>query len=350
VRLRAPFGFSERDRERTLDMERYVAPHRARFAVITTLMLVVCFGLRAVPLLLAFGVLFTIGEVGRRRSPRPERWLGAAWLAGIALIGGELALTGGLTSPFLLWLLVPTLGMSIRLGRAGVVIGLGAATITILLVGLFVPASGVLRGAVDIIGPAGALVVVGLGLDALVCSDAQSRNDAVLDPLTGMLNRKALISRARELADQSLRNHEPVSVILGDVDHFKLVNDHHGHAAGDAVLCDIAYALHKELRAYDLAYRLGGEEFLILLPGSDIHHAADLAERLRYAIENIQTDGIPVTMSFGVSAPTTGEPFDLDTLLASADVALYRAKATGRNHVATAAVAATSVPTHSVAV
>jgi len=106
---------------------------------------------------------------------------------------------------------------------------------------------------------------------------------------------------------------------------------------GDSVLKDVAYLLRKQLRAFDLAYRLGGEEFLILLPGSDLDRAVELAERLR---ERVAAEplggGVPVTMSFGVSGSSRGESFDYQALFAEADAALYRAKQTGRDHVSLA--------------
>jgi diguanylate cyclase (GGDEF)-like protein len=103
---------------------------------------------------------------------------------------------------------------------------------------------------------------------------------------------------------------------------------------GDAVLKDVAYLLRKQLRAFDLAYRLGGEEFLILLPGSDLARAVDLAERLRQRVsEEPLGGGVAVTMSFGVSASGRGEPFEYQDVFAEADAALYRAKRGGRDQV-----------------
>ena len=99
-----------------------------------------------------------------------------------------------------------------------------------------------------------------------------------------MLNRNALQTRIAELAQQAAILREPVALIVGDLDNFKAINDGHGHAAGDAVLKDVAYRMRKALRAYDLAYRLGGEEFLIVLPGADGRQAAEVAEALRGAI------------------------------------------------------------------
>jgi diguanylate cyclase (GGDEF)-like protein len=165
-------------------------------------------------------------------------------------------------------------------------------------------------------------------------SDIEHRSDAVIDQLTGMLNRKALGTRAAELAQQSRLTGEPVGILLGDLDHFKEVNDTHGHALGDVVLKEVAYMLRKQLRAFDLAYRLGGEEFLILLPGSDAEHAAQLAERLRAAVCAREIGGrVRVTMSFGVAASMPHETFSYASVFAHADSALYEAKRTGRDRV-----------------
>ena len=104
---------------------------------------------------------------------------------------------------------------------------------------------------------------------ALRESDIEHRGAAVLDPLTGMLNRSALNGRVAEIEEQSKLTGQPVGLIVADLDHFKAINDTHGHAVGDAVLRHVAYVLRRELRAYDLAYRLGGEEFAIVLLGAD---------------------------------------------------------------------------------
>jgi diguanylate cyclase (GGDEF)-like protein len=131
-----------------------------------------------------------------------------------------------------------------------------------------------------------------------------------------------------ELDEQARLTGESVGVLLGDLDRFKLINDHHGHARGDAVLVDVAYALRKQLRAFDLAYRIGGEEFLILLPGASREDAVLLAERLREAIAAEPYAGVEVTISLGV-ATTDGE--SLTDAMVRADDALYAAKAAGRN-------------------
>ena len=128
---------------------------------------------------------------------------------------------------------------------------------------------------------------------------------------------------------------QPIGLIIADLDHFKAVNDTHGHAVGDAVLHDIAYTLRKRLRAFDLAYRLGGEEFLVLLPGANAGQAAVLAESLRETIAATRHGGLPVTMSFGVSA-SSPRSFDYEHVFEAADEALYAAKTAGRDRVCVA--------------
>ena len=107
-----------------------------------------------------------------------------------------------------------------------------------------------------------------------------------------------------------------------------------GHATGDAVLKDVSYVLRKQLRAFDLAYRLGGEEFLVLLPGADADQTLSLAEELREAVSaSSVAGGVDVTLSLGVSASGRGEAFDYAVVFAEADAALYEAKRLGRDRV-----------------
>ncbi|HEX5897921.1 MAG TPA: GGDEF domain-containing protein [Solirubrobacteraceae bacterium] len=155
----------------------------------------------------------------------------------------------------------------------------------------------------------------------------------MIDPPTGMLNRKALTRRVEEFAQQSQVTRQPVGPIAGDIDHFKQVNDAHGHAAGDAVLADVADCLRNTLRAFDLFYRTGGEEFLVLLPGADLEHTAELAEALRAAVASAPHGGHQVTMSFGVAASAPDEAFDSAVVFAEADAGLYEAKHSDRNRV-----------------
>ena len=123
-------------------------------------------------------------------------------------------------------------------------------------------------------------------------------------------------------------------MVLLDLDRFKLVNDTRGHATGDTVLREVAYRLRKELRAYDLVYRIGGEEFVVLLLGATPAATSATAEMLRAAVAAEPIVGLDLTVSIGVAASARGTAFDWDEVFARADAALYRAKADGRDRVA----------------
>lgn len=159
---------------------------------------------------------------------------------------------------------------------------------------------------------------------------------ALVDGLTGLANRRqADASLATELA-RAERLGGPVSLILADVDDFKLVNDRHGHPTGDIVLRDLAHALLETIREIDTAARWGGEEFAVILPGTDLVGAAQVAERVRQALTQrgmVSSDGVPlrVTASFGVAA--AGASTTMSQLVEAADEALYRAKRAGKDRV-----------------
>jgi diguanylate cyclase (GGDEF)-like protein len=227
--------------------------------------------------------------------------------------------------------------LSSRFSMRGVITGVLITLFLVLAVAFGVDAHNVFTEPALVVVPFSLVICVALLSTPLMQSDIQHRGDAVIDQLTGMLNRKALRVRVEELAQQSEVTGEPIGVIVGDLDRFKSVNDTHGHATGDAVLQDVAYLLRKQLRAFDLAYRIGGEEFLIVLPGSDLDRSAELADRLREAVAHDELGGgVPVTMSFGVGASRRGEKFEYKPVFAKADAALYRAKRCGRDQVCVA--------------
>lgn len=160
----------------------------------------------------------------------------------------------------------------------------------------------------------------------------QMRHYAEHDDLTGLWNHRIIIERLRQEVDRSRRERSPVSVILVDLDHFKQVNDTCGHPSGDLVLKEVAAVLQRMVRSYDWVGRYGGEEFLLILPGSGFDGARMRAEDLRAAVASASIhDGeqaIPITASFGVAS---GFTTDFEVLIRAADAALYRAKANGRN-------------------
>jgi diguanylate cyclase (GGDEF)-like protein len=160
---------------------------------------------------------------------------------------------------------------------------------------------------------------------------------AVTDALTGLANRRQFYEVLGREYERAQRFGQPVSLILLDIDDFKLINDSRGHLAGDAVLHSVAATLAEVIREIDLAARYGGEEFAVLLPQTGPDGAANLAERLRTEIASrsirFGTEEITgVTASFGVAAGPVNEQTQID-LIASADAALYQAKREGKNHV-----------------
>lgn len=155
------------------------------------------------------------------------------------------------------------------------------------------------------------------------------------DALTGVLNRRAIRDVLRKELARCRRDKNTLGVILADVDHFKKVNDHYGHAAGDAVLVTVVQRISATLRSYDSVGRYGGEEFLIIAPGCDLSLTQRLAERIRCSIGeeavDLGNESANVTVSLGVILGTSDS--DPEFLVAQADTAMYNAKRNGRNRV-----------------
>lgn len=159
---------------------------------------------------------------------------------------------------------------------------------------------------------------------------------AMTDPLTGIANRRRIEALGQPMLDEAIKRDEPMAVVVLDVDHFKQINDICGHQAGDLVLTRIVQTCHQALRDQDRIGRIGGEEFVVLLPRADIEVARDVAERLRGRVQGLDlSDILPgrrVSISLGVAIRERGE-LDLTGLIGRADRALYRAKNSGRNRV-----------------
>ncbi len=174
-------------------------------------------------------------------------------------------------------------------------------------------------------------VLAGLHRNSLVKS---LRVAASTDAKTGLLNNAAWQDRAEQGLSRASRASQPVAVIMIDLDHFKNVNDTHGHLVGDRVLREVADALGVELRGHDLLGRFGGEEFVAFLEGPTAEQAVEISERLRHCIASITITDIPsVTGSIGVAFCTPPRQANLADLLQVADTALYKAKADGRNRI-----------------
>jgi diguanylate cyclase (GGDEF)-like protein len=172
------------------------------------------------------------------------------------------------------------------------------------------------------------------GLDA---AESNLVRFATVDELTEIWNRRQTLDLLQAEIERARRQRAPLAVIMIDIDHFKQVNDRHGHAAGDAVLRDVAALISRELRPYDALGRIGGEEFLVVAPGVALQDAAALAERVRASVADTpvpwQDLAIRVTMSAGVAPVLPAEDDALDRALARADRALYQAKDAGRDRI-----------------
>jgi diguanylate cyclase (GGDEF)-like protein len=165
-------------------------------------------------------------------------------------------------------------------------------------------------------------------------SEMRHKMAALIDPLTGMFNRRAFMNDAEAAVAGRASRSEPFAVLLADLDHFKKINDVHGHAIGDRALNIFAATLQRCIGPHGLSGRLGGEEFAVLMPGADLDAALALGERIRetFARDAAEIDGRAVasTVSIGVAASRVG---DLTGMLGRADSALYQAKQDGRDRV-----------------
>ena len=177
-------------------------------------------------------------------------------------------------------LAIPILTLTSRFSMRGVLAGVAVALALTLTAAYGFMSAAVLAAPMTLIAPVAVILCVAVLSAPLMRSDIEHRYDALVDPLTGMLNRKALEVRVHELTLQSQITREPVGLIVADLDHFKAINDTGGHHAGDRALKSVSALIRAQLRAFDLAYRLGGEEFLILVPGSDLEPDDD-ARRTR---------------------------------------------------------------------
>jgi diguanylate cyclase (GGDEF)-like protein len=325
----------EARRERLLDMEGRVRRYRTACFAILALALVAVgpeVGWWWVLPLGAGLVGFAVADLFMHASSRPAVWIACAWGALPLLLAGAVVATGGAASPALIWFALPAVTLGARFEPRGMVLGTAYVFALFLLSGVAFDPAAAAENRQLLIATAALILSSVILSGALVESDRTYRRRSTLDPLTGLFNRNALEQRLSELDGQPCSPEEGLShaLLLCDLDHFKRVNDQLGHAAGDAVLQEVAYTMRAALRAGDSIYRVGGEEILVILPGAGQAEALEIAERLRCAVRERRPVGVQVTVSIGVAV---AEPdfVDTDDLVARADAALYAAKAGGRN-------------------
>ncbi|OGW38659.1 MAG: hypothetical protein A2010_18435, partial [Nitrospirae bacterium GWD2_57_9] len=155
---------------------------------------------------------------------------------------------------------------------------------------------------------------------------------AITDELTGLFNRRHILTRFNEEFEQGKRLNTCVCCIMADIDHFKAVNDKYGHLKGDAVLKSLGHLFKNMVRAYDIAGRYGGEEFLIILPDTRLEQAWNFAERIRMQAKESLNGDVKITISMGVTCIQDGDG-SVDDMIRRADSALYKAKSAGRDRV-----------------
>ncbi len=322
-------------RERLIDMELRLRRYR-----------IACFAILAVGLIplapelgwwwvapLAVGIAgFAVADHFMRDSAHPAIWVAAAWGMTPLLLAAAVLASGGAGSPALMWFALPAVTLGARFDPRGIVYGT-AYILALLLLSTYILDPGSAATHHQLVFAVAMLVLSTVTLSgALVESDRAHRRQSTIDPLTGLFNRSALEQRLAELESSTDAGIDvPHALLLCDLDHFKRVNDRLGHAAGDTVLQEVAYAMRSSLRAGDSIYRIGGEEILVVLPGATRADAIDIAERLRLAIRDLQPVGITVTASIGVAVSRPG--VTTDDLVNHADEALYAAKANGRDNV-----------------
>jgi len=325
-------------RHRLLDIEARLRPYRA-FAFGALGLGLVLSGpwigwIFFVPLGVAV-VAFAAGLRMLARSERPELWSAAMWAVGPAAIAGGVAASGGPDSPGIAWFAVPLVGLDARFERRGVALGMAYTVVLLLASTVGVNPGAVADSPQVVVFPLALIAAVSALGRAIVLSDRDHRTASVVDRLTGLSNRAAFDMRMEELKQRPWAG--TVGVLICDIDHFKRVNDTHGHKKGDLVLQGVAEALRRGLRLFEPIYRVGGEEFVVVVLRASEADCAEIAERLRTEVAETRPAGLDVTMSFGVAA-ADGE-FDLEQLFERADAALYEAKRSGRNRVVSAQTA-----------
>src|SRR5690349_17100523 len=330
------FAFCRNEAERTRLIDMSLRLRGIERGFVACWLLFVAFGIpaygwRPFPLLALGPIALMIAQSRVTRLSRPEYPLFAAWLITQVPIVPAMALAGGPRVYMLALFINGVVLLCVVFPLRAAVIGTALSALLMLVAAFAITPHKLLHTPPALIYPLVTLICSAIWASATRDADIESRSTAVVDPLTRALNRGALEARVAELRHHAHTAGTPVALLLGDLDGFKKVNDEHGHATGDEVLREVAQRMRASLRAFESLYRIGGEEFAVLLPDVDAPRALELAERLRAAVSEDPAAGMRVTMSFGVSATKPDEQFDYERLFDRADAALYAAKRGGRD-------------------
>jgi diguanylate cyclase (GGDEF)-like protein len=325
---------SELDRRRLLEMElRLLRPRLISYACIILALFAVLPKSSAwifvLPLVSLVNYKLATKRIAGRT--RPEYLIAYAASVTQVMVGVGIAMSGGPQSPLMALLVIPFVSFAARFTTRGTIAGVALTAGILLAATAGVDPQGLWHDPSLVVGTLASFVGVAAFGVALMNAEVEVRQDATLDPLTGLSNRKALRLRFDELRRQAELADSAIGVVVLDIDHFKAVNDTYGHPRGDVVLQAVAFELRRALRDGELVYRLGGEEFVVLLRGAEALASEPIAERLRAAIAAARPTGLEITASFGVSVATNGVEYA--ALFAEADAALYEAKRQGRDRV-----------------
>ncbi|QDF99010.1 hypothetical protein CJ010_21955 [Azoarcus sp. DD4] len=318
-------------------------PGLQRYVILVLMVLFCCAGLRFASRFLEL----------KRRAPglhRMARWMVRCGLGLIALavLAGSQAAAALVAFGGVLVVSVTMVGLGVwsvargqvaaRYFLAAALAAMAGAMITAMAVWRGLPFSSVAFHVAELgVALEGTLLALALAyrMRQLRLARAQAEALARIDPLTGLLNRRAFMEQAAPTWSTAVRSARPLAVMLVDLDHFKRINDSHGHAVGDRVLVEVGATLAGVCRGGDLCARWGGEEFIILLPETGVEQAMHLAERLRRRIESLVVheagQRVPLSASMGIAG--RDHQADLEALIREADGWLYRAKETGRGRV-----------------
>lgn len=326
---------TEEDRRRVREVEHAVTS--ARKISFWSIVAIVPFLLHGYgPALIAgvvgFGIWTAVVDWRYRRSAHPALWMFSLTMATQFSVTAVALSTGGPQSAAMVMLVISMVSMPARYGTRGTAIGTAVSAGCLLLISCSQGLEVLIADPdLPLVTASTCVACLAYG-NALRRSESTQRRAAILDPLTGLLNRTNLQERFAEIREVAMMRGRPLAVVVLDLDHFKAINDRHGHGRGDEVLVDTAYALRAALDEFELLYRMGGEEFLAFLPGTDLDAATKIAERMRNAVRMAQPAGLEVTVSIGVAVASANE-IDLGAQLSAADAALYEAKRGGRNRV-----------------
>lgn len=267
------------------------------------------------------------------RTRRPELVLLAAFVAIQLLIVGVLAAATTIQLDLLCLLMLPATAACIVFPTK-LMVGTSAFTIVLMIAAAFlIDPDRVLDDPPVLLIPLGVMITVTLPAAMIRRLELRSLTSTTTDALTGALNRSALEARIVALSEQAHSLPLRVGVVMADLDHFKRVNDELGHDAGDRVLKEVVHRIRAAVGPLTPVYRIGGEEFVVLLAGAVEAETTRVAEQLRRAVASAPIEGRDVTISGGAAAGTL-DHYDIQTVIRAADDALYEAKRGGRNRIA----------------